>query len=404
MKLKVLYVQHTGTFSGAAKSLLELIRAFPSESVEATVLTQKGPATDEFQKANIEVIPVLGVPTFNHAKVGYYRWQRWGILLREFFYLPFFFISVVKNYKKISSFDLLHLNEINQLPALLIVKCLVPKIPVILHARSVQETQHGPLRISFYKCCLEKLVDKTIAIDNDVLSSLPYKENACVVHNGLKLKSIDTERVLPQNFSQERPMNIIFIGNLLHNKGILDLVNCAKLCQDANLNIQFSIVGARQIRSGFLNKVLKLFKINTSAAAEAFEFVKVHNLLNIDFHDFQNDIETYIRRSDVVCFPSHLDAVGRPVIEGALLAKPCILAMSKTQNDVFVHNETGLCFEPKNVDAFYKAAKYFYENPHEIKRMGGNAQTLANNNFDITKNALKVLELYKELSASNRSD
>ena len=69
--------------------------------------------------------------------------------------------------------------------------------------------------------------------------------------------------------------------------------------------------------------------------------------------------------------------------------------------DTIIHNETGICIQPKSSKALADAIKYFYNNPSEIERMGKNANELAWKNFDIKRNALKLLNVYKEVLEKN---
>ena len=100
---------------------------------------------------------------------------------------------------------------------------------------------------------------------------------------------------------------------------------------------------------------------------------------------------------DVLCFPSRLDAVGRSIFEAAFFSVPSIVALTTYEDDAIIHNETGICIPPKDARALADAIKYFYENPSEVERMGKNANELAWKNFDIKKNALKLLNVYREV-------
>jgi glycosyltransferase involved in cell wall biosynthesis len=116
---------------------------------------------------------------------------------------------------------------------------------------------------------------------------------------------------------------------------------------------------------------------------------------------FTPDIDQVYRNIDVLCFPSHLNAVGRPVIEAAFWSVPSIVAMRDPQPDTMVHCETGLCIEPGDPRAIADAISFFCRNPFETARMGEAARRLALQNFDSGKNAARVLDIYlRALAAS----
>jgi len=88
--LKVLFIQHVSVLGGSSRSLLELIDNLP-EDIKPSVLCPKGEFSKLLEKKRIKIFSILGVPQFDNTRIGQYRKFRWLILLREFFYLPFYF-------------------------------------------------------------------------------------------------------------------------------------------------------------------------------------------------------------------------------------------------------------------------------------------------------------------------
>ena len=122
----------------------------------------------------------------------------------------------------------------------------------------------------------------------------------------------------------------------------------------------------------------------------------------IDFCGFTLEIEDILNETDVVCFPSHLNAVGRPVIEAALHKLPSIVAIDDEEDDMIFHQKTGLRIKEKSAESLFHAINYFYMHPQEIKRMGANAYKLAHTKFDIRLNSKKMLALYKEVLGNSK--
>ena len=82
------------------------------------------------------------------------------------------------------------------------------------------------------------------------------------------------------------------------------------------------------------------------------------------------DISAVYSGMDVLCFPSHLNAAGRPVFEAAFFRKPCILAIENPQSDTMIDYVTGICIPEKEPLELFNAIKYFCDHPAEITRMG----------------------------------
>jgi glycosyltransferase involved in cell wall biosynthesis len=99
----------------------------------------------------------------------------------------------------------------------------------------------------------------------------------------------------------------------------------------------------------------------------------------------------------VVCFPSHLDAIGRPVIEAAWFSLPSIAAVGEPRADTFVPGETGIPVPARDPQALAQAILHLCANRQELKRMGAAARELAERNFDSRKNAAAVLEVYRRI-------
>ena len=146
-------------------------------------------------------------------------------------------------------------------------------------------------------------------------------------------------------------------------------------------------------------------KLNYTSNVSDFceDFIAKNSLENfIDFYGFTLEIEDVFNNADVVCFPSHLNAVGRPVIEAALHKLPSIVAIDDEEDDMFFHQKTGLRIQEKSAESLFRAINYFYMHPQEIKRMGVNAYKLAQTKFDIRLNSKKMLALYKESLGKNK--
>lgn len=397
MQLSVLYIHHTGVFGGASRSLLETIVAFPNKSINAKLVTQKGNVSAIFHKSNIEVIDSIGISQLDHTKFGYYRNTRWLILMRELIYLPFTFLVLWKAKRKWPDIDLVHVNEITNIPSILIAKFLF-KCPIFVHVRSVQEKNIGKIRLKIRNRLLG-MVDQVIAIDSTVKCSLPDHININVIHNGFNIKSHIKIKPNPINFSSLRPLRLLFVGGFIPMKGIVDLVHAVKLCKDNNLNVHVVVCGDLEERvSYFKAYLLKKLGLYSDVKKYVKDYISSNSLENFfTFVGFTQDIQSVYNESDVLCFPSHLNAAGRPVIEAALLSMPSIVFLNSADNkdDVIINKETGLCIEDKSLDAFYKAIKFFHDNPEKISEMGSGAFKLAKQNFNINKNSESILNMYK---------
>ena len=195
---------------------------------------------------------------------------------------------------------------------------------------------------------------------------------------------------------EKRPMRVALVGNLLRLKGVVEFVQAAKICADKGMNVEFMLVGDIPRRSrGLARYALKRLGLYEDLGEYLNEYVRKNALeQRVRFLGFMKDVGQVYADTDVLCFPSHLNAVGRPTIEAALFRVPSIVAVRDPEDDTIVHGETGLCIDEKSPTALADAIEYFYRKPDEIERMGERAHRLAEKFFDIERNAQNVLDIY----------
>lgn len=398
INIPILYIHSAGVPGGASLSLLELISNFPNNVISPYVLLPGGKLFEYFRGKSGKVFLTRGIPQFDNTRFGYYRNLRWLILIRELYYIPFFLFVLYRIKNDIQSVSCIHVNEITALLPAIMAK-LVFRVPLILQIRSVQaQPETTPLRSKVIYFLVSHYVDSLIAIDETVRRSLPKSLEINVVHNGFSIDSFNEVANTPEIKEKQR-FRVAIVGGLLELKGIFDFLEAAKISVMKGLDIEFMIVGenARQLK-GIKAFILKKMGFYRDVRKECEYFIHENSLQkNISMLSFVEDVSKIYRSIDVLCFPSHLNATGRPVFEAAFFHVPSIVAIENPLPDTFKPNETGLAIPQKNPQALANAIEYFYRNPKEIERMGRNAYELAIKNFDSQRNAEKVLDIYRDV-------
>lgn len=396
MPISVLYVHHAGAFGGASCSLLELIEGFPSGSVTPHLVTQRGNIVPTFAARGVEIIDTAGISRFDHTRYGHYRGKRWLLLLREAFYLPFTLFALARARLRWKDIGIVHVNELISLAAIVMAKALF-RCPVVVHVRSVQQDPDGSWRAALVRRVLERWADAVIAIDETVRRSLPPGIAAEVIHNGFTPRETEARRRATDD--RNLPLRVAMVGNLLPLKGVREFIEAARLCREQGLRVEFLLVGGNvRDLAGIAGWALQRTGFAIDLRAEVARYVAEHRLDDaVHLVDFTPDMDSIYRGIDLLCFPSHLDAVGRPVFEAAFFKVPSIVAVSKPLPDTLIPTETGLSIPPGDPRALADAIEYFCRNPREIQRMGEAACQLALRNFDSRKNAARVLEIYRKV-------
>jgi glycosyltransferase involved in cell wall biosynthesis len=394
--VRVLYIHHAGAFGGASRSLLELIKAFPDTAIEGHLVTQHGEVATLARKAGMGVVESHGIAQFDHTRYGHYRGRRWMLLLREIAYLAPTFLALLKARRRWPDIALVHINEITLLPAILASKFIF-RCPVIVHVRSLQFANTGSLRSRFLFHQLRR-VDAVIAIDETVRRSLPSDLKCEVIHNGLSVASSDRR---PQ--AQASPLRIGMVGNLLAFKGVYDFIEAARICKTRGMHVKFVIYGRNtRPHTGVVSWLFRVTGFSRDIERDLQHALKRSGLEDmVELAGFNPDLKAVYESMDVLCFPSHLDAPGRPVFEAAFWRVPCIVAVQHPTLDTLVPGETGIAITPYDPSAIADAIAHFYHTPGEVSRMGENARTLAMKNFNARDNAAKILAVYRRILAAH---
>ena len=393
--MKILYIHHCGVFGGASKSLFENIKILHSScNIDPVIVTPYGSTADIFSETIKKTYKVSGICKFDHTIVGYYQKFRWLVLFREFAYILPTIIVLLKIRKREKGIDLIHVNDICSIFPALLAK-IIFKIPCIIHARTVL-SDDGSWRRYFIAKLLSSYMDKVIAIDENVRDSLPHKENCIIVHNGLCMDGIDIDSISCKNRNEK--LVVGFLGNYLKQKGIYEFVQSAYECKKQNLPIDFCIVGPKNINKSILSRILSFFKIKEEMVGLIDAYVERNKLDNIKFIPFQKDIRTIMPMIDLLCFPSKMEGIGRPVFEAAFFKKPSIVALSNPKNDTFINYKTGIVIPAGTVLNLVSAYRFFLNHPNEIGTMGNFAHSFACQKFDIQANTLNIFEAYNNVA------
>lgn len=405
-KIKVLYIDGDGPFGGASRSLFEAVRALPSGTVEPLFVASEGTALDFYRQVASDVVTTRGMSKFDNTRYSYYRGIRWLVLLREIFHIPFMLKALLQAKKRWNDIDLIHVNEAVYIFPALLAKWIY-KAPLVVHVRSLERVDERSWRCKWLNKRLAQDAAAVVAINENTRATLPSNLKVDVIQNSFTAKSAatpDLNILTKLNALRPNSLKVGFVGNLHHSKGLFDMLDAAKLIRQAGKDVEFIIVGGVTIA----DKGLKAWALDKAGLAqnvadELSQRVAIDGLSEC-FHllGATLDIKCVYDRIDVLCFPSHYDAPGRPVFEAAFSSVPCIVSVDNPRADTLVHGETGLAIPAKDPEKLAQAILQFADNRSEVNRMGENAKLLAESNFDPATNAKKLLAVYSRVVTAHK--
>lgn len=391
--LRILYIHPAAAYGGASKSLIELFSCLRSSGIDGAVLTPLGTASEAFERAGMAVHPVRGISQFDNTRYGYYRKLRWMILLRELFFLSFSLRGLWRLRR--DRFDLIHVNEITLLPLGVVAKWLL-RVPLVVHVRSLQRKPGSDTRTGWINGLLRRHADAVVAIDHTVAATLEADVPVRIVHNGLKVDETAPGSRLRCDLD---PVRVGFLGGLIPLKGVFELIDAMRLLKKRCVNVQCVIAGenARQL-SGFKAWILGKLGFARDVRSELDVLIRRNGLEDqVKLLGFVSDVRELYPQLDILCFPSHLDAAGRPVFEAAFYSVPSVVAVTNPLPDALLHEVTGLAVPTPDPMLIADALQRLAEEPDFRRKLGRQAKIWAEETFGIEVNAMLMLDLYRHV-------
>ncbi|MCF8443170.1 MAG: glycosyltransferase family 4 protein [Saprospiraceae bacterium] len=181
------------------------------------------------------------------------------------------------------------------------------------------------------------------------------------------------------NTNQFRPLSkgktndafvFLFIGRLLHDKGLQEFVEAAKLLAQQNKRIECWVVG-------------NFTFTNPSAIQKEELFEWVENGY-IHYIGFAKDVRSHLKNADVMVLPSHRgEGVPRSILEAMSMKKPIITTETAGCRDTVVHGQNGYLVPVGDAASLADAMALLYESSaNDLEAMGDSSRKRAIELFD----------------------
>jgi len=151
----------------------------------------------------------------------------------------------------------------------------------------------------------------------------------------------------------------IFIGRLVSEKGINELVEAFNNLQAENQNISLLLVGP-------FEKELDPLK------EETFKTIQLHE--KIFTTGYQEDVRPYLAVSNALTFPSYREGFPNVVMQAGAMNLPAIVSNINGCNEIIVEGINGVIIPVKDTSALITAMKLFVENKNYTERLSSNAR------------------------------
>jgi len=367
----VLYVNHTGSMSGAEHSLLTLVCHLDRSEFEPHVAAPPGPLLDACAK--------LGVATHPLSLEWFRRSLNPVCAARQLCRLA----SGRRALRRLVGELRPAIIHANGLSAQLYVSGLFGRGAwrTVWHLRDMRP-------LSFVGPYLARRADALIATSRALaqfypdLSSRPIE----VIHNGVDLtgpdRSSDAPAVRAALGVQEGETLFVCIGQALAWKRHEDLVAAMRLLADEPIRVV-------------------LVRTDPFGHGEGLDVGALPPRLTV-LPEY-TDIAALLAACDVLAHPSRNEPFGRTVLEAMAASRPTIVTDSGGPPEIAVHEETGLIVRTGDVESLAEAMRRLAHDPGLRARLGAAGRRRAEELFSAPQHARLVEHVYGKLLGASPS-
>ena len=236
------------------------------------------------------------------------------------------------------------------------------------------------IQILLYKIALPQL-DKIIFLNpddpKDLLESHNIKVKQVDILGGIGL-DLDEYNYQPIQ-TTDLPINFLFIGRILKEKGIHDFIAAAKIVKQSYPDVQFTVLGA--------------IDSSNPGALQQSELDRLVSLNIINYPGQVDDVQKWIADSHVFVLPSYREGVPRSTQEAMAIGRAVITTDVPGCRETVVDGINGFLVEKWNPQALAEKMIYFIEHPEEIAIMGYESYKIAQDKFDAHKVNKRLIDM-----------
>ncbi|MEC5210349.1 glycosyltransferase involved in cell wall biosynthesis [Psychrobacter sp. PL15] len=236
------------------------------------------------------------------------------------------------------------------------------------------------IQVLLYKIALPQL-DKVIFLNPDDPKDL-------LEEYSIKVKKVNTLGGIGLNLSEypyqpvnsiKLPINFLFIGRLLKEKGIHEFILAARQVKEKYPAAQFTVLGA-------------IDASNLGALQQSeLDYLIASKVINYPGH--VNNVKDWIADSHVFVLPSYREGVPRSTQEAMAIGRAVITTDVPGCRETVIDGVNGFLVEKWNPRALADKMTYFIENPEQVEKMGYESYKIAQEKFDADKVNKRLLDI-----------
>lgn len=181
-----------------------------------------------------------------------------------------------------------------------------------------------------------------------IQNKIPMQKYQIIPGSGVNL----TQYSLAEYPTDADKIRFLFIGRVMRDKGIEELISAAKIIREKNKMVHFDIVGFYE--DNYKQRVEELSELDV-----------------VQFHGSKEDVKEYINNCHAVILPSYHEGMANVLLEAAAMGRPVIASNIPGCKETFDEGISGLGIEPRNTLDLIDALNAFLDLSYSEKRAMG---------------------------------
>lgn len=309
-------------------------------------------------------------------------------LLKIFFHLlPFYAAFKLARIINANNIDVIHFHWSKDFNVAVFAKLFSSRNVKLIYTRHMAITRY---KNDFYHHFLYRHIDRFIVITKQLMKEanrfLPLPESRIkLLYHGVNKpdsKTPDCDKFKSTDISGDC-LHVAIFSRIEEGKGQHLLVEAAHALKIRNKEIHVTVIGHVMDKTYYQNLQASIHK---------------HQLdTQFHFYPFINSASSYMACFDVIALTTHAETFGLVLIEAMQSGVAVIGSNAGGVPEIINDQDTGLLFEPGNVESLTKKIEYYYDNPDSRKKIAAHGQKFVKANFSEEQHKKSLNEILNSL-------
>ena len=265
----------------------------------------------------------------------------------------------------------------------MILKIFRKKIVYHFHNKGIQKNSDKNWKRFLYKLTFKNT--KTILLSpglNYDISKYVNKKDIFYCANGLPAIQDNFHTIDPSNSSDEPPCKLLFLSNMMEEKGVFELLKACHTLKKQNLNFECHFVGAwSDISEDMFFSMVNDLGLSNYVISHG----KKYNAEKIE----------YFLTADIFVFPTYYDCFPLVLIEAMQFKIPIISTPEGGIGDMVIDGETGFLVTQKDAGQLAEKIEILIKNKDLRIKMGLAGHTHYENYFTLETFENKLVKIFE---------